>query len=122
MNMACTTKPIILSYALRVYETEGRPIFTITELSQKLGRTRDNLRSDLKRYRDRGYIRSYESPLIRCGGMECRLRDTIWSLTRKGANYAADREIDFEPASGQFLLKSDKTRGTPSNTFILDLD
>lgn len=123
MNMAAyTTKPTILSYALQIYETEGREIFTTAELSQNLGRTRDNLRSDLKRYRDRGYIRSYESPIVRCGGMECRLRDTIWSLTRKGADYAADRKIDFEPASGQFLLKSDKKRGVPSSTFILELD
>lgn len=119
---AYTTKPMILSYALHIYEAEGRAIFTTAELSKKLGRTQDNLRSDLKRYRDKGYIRSYENPTVRCGDMECTLRNTIWSLTRRGVDYAADRKIDFEPASGQFLLRSEKKRGFPASAFILELD
>lgn len=120
--MNSTTKPQIMTYALKVYEEEGRTIFTAPEISQKLDMTPENVRADLRKFKFSGYLRSYQYPILRCGGMVCKLHNTIWALTRKGADYAADRKLDFEPASGQFLLKSEDKRGVPSSSFILELD
>jgi len=120
--MGSTAKPRVLTYALKVYEEEGRTIFTAPELSLKLNMSSGNVRSDLRRFKFYGYLRSYSYPSLKCGGMVCTLKNTIWTLTRKGAEYAADRKLDFEPASGQFLLSSEEKHGVPSSSFILELD
>ena len=122
MNNSSKSKSKILMYALDVYEDEGRAIFTAAEITSHTGMVSHTVRSNLRRLRFRGFLRSYENASIKCGGLECKLSHTIWALTRKGAEFAAERQLDFEPVTGQYLLKNDAKNGVPVAAFLMELD
>lgn len=109
-------------YARSMYESDGRNVFTAKELISKTGLQDGTVHRALQKCKTDGFVLCNEHPVMKCGSLECVLKETLWSITELGANYAADRVFDFEPHAGEYIMKTKGIRDFPACEFTLEFD